>query len=167
MNIPIINRFFESGNDFKSGRLDNWEYAFNIIEKSPLMGTGAGNLNLTLSQMHYSFSESGRVTAHNGHLESVFITVLATGGVIGLTIFLIWLVLITNKMFALMRTTQGSYHNYITAFLYGWFVMLVNMITDPAFIFDFRITFLFLAVASLPYVIETLLAKMPLKTTLT
>ena len=152
-------RFFNTTQDFNHGRLDNWVYGFTIIERSPFFGAGVGNLNLTLKSMNYNFPSAKIIYYHNGHLESTFFTILATNGVIGFGIFMYWIFLITKKMLSTLKTVTGPFHNYLMAAAYGWFVLLGNMVTNPAFLIDYRIMFLFLLIGAIPYILDNYLVK--------
>jgi hypothetical protein len=121
LKIPTVSRFFDSSNDLKDVRYENnWAYGFKIVGESPLIGTGMGNLNYKLVEMRHPYVPASRKFKHNGHLESVFVTVMATYGLIGLALFLTWIIIVTYKMIRGFSTFRGTvYSGYLAACFFG------------------------------------------------
>ena len=161
LDLSLLRRFANSKDDFKEGRLDNWLYGFRILAESPLFGTGAGNLTTELYHLHHPLVTNAHVMSYtNGHLESVYMTILTTYGVIGFVFFMGLIIAHTKLILKLLKNNiKGGMGNEINALFWGWIVLLVNMLTNPGIIVDNRMTFYFLLLLILPMVIANYILR--------
>lgn len=143
-NISKFDYFYRYLNvkeDFQTGRVDNWELGVKVFKDSPIFGTGVGNLNTKLSEKFGQSMASNVKNFYGGHVESVYFTILATYGIIG---FFSFLLIIFYSLKSIIKISHIEKFKEITyPFIFGWIVMLINMITNPAFIFEIKIGFIF------------------------
>jgi hypothetical protein len=158
MDSQIFSRFLDSKDDFKEGRYDNWIKGINVFYDNPIIGCGPGNLNTALQSQNHLHNNKVRLFI-GGHVESVYVTILATYGVFGAFLYF-------NTIYSslkLFKIKKGIIHNsYKISLLFGWMVMLINMVTNPAIIIDIRLGLVLFLLLILPVSIikkENLLFK--------
>ena len=103
MNTPLgaimANRFFKTGTEAGSvGRLQIWEFAFEVIESYPL-GVGCGNAVTALAQMTGRYTDAGTVHNLAGNVHNIYLQYLLEQGIFGLIfiLFSIFIVYVREK----------------------------------------------------------------------
>lgn len=154
-SFEIFSRFIDSKDDFEYGRWYKWLSGMDIFYNNFLFGVGPGNLNLALRKYPANEITSESVYFLGGHVESVYISILATFGITG---FGLLSILIYKMLHRIVKTRKeiktGIYFEYYTSLIFGWIVMFINMITNPALLVDDRIKFLFFLMISITIIIE-------------
>jgi hypothetical protein len=149
LDSQIFSRFLDSKNDFKEGRYDNWVKGIDIFYDNPIIGCGPGNLNTALQNHSHLRNSKVRLFA-GGHVESVYVTILATYGILGTILYFI----IIYSSLKLIKIKSDIIHSpYKISLLFGWIVMLLNMITNPATIIDIRLGLVLFLLLILPVII--------------
>jgi cytochrome c oxidase subunit IV len=115
--------------------------------ENPFFGTGIGNLNNKLYHKYQanSFDSSAAVFV-NGHVESVYFSIIATYGSIGFIMFTNFIFRLTNYLFKYFKTDS-----FLRPYTFAWVVLLINMITNPGVIVDYRLTMFFIIFLSIPF----------------
>jgi hypothetical protein len=154
-SFEIFSRFIDSKDDFQYGRWYKWLSGMDVFYNNFLLGVGPGNLNLTLRKYPVNEITSESVYFIGGHVESVYISILATFGITG---FGVLSVLIYKMLKSIIKNRReikrGIYFEYYTSLIFGWIVMFINMITNPALLVDDRIKFLFFILIALTIILD-------------
>jgi hypothetical protein len=79
---PVLNRFQTIQEDRGSTRLDLWEEAFRVFDKSPIVGVGCDN---------FKFRVGGAMS------HSVYIGTLVELGMVGFALLLCWIAVLLRK----------------------------------------------------------------------
>lgn len=153
-DFAIISRIIDSSSEFKSGRLPLWIKGYELFINNPFLGIGPGNLNLRLNELHgnvFDFSDVKERLFLWGHVENVYLTILYTYGVLVFLIFIYTLYYIQKKMFTLLNLPDKNSEIRVLAasLFFSWFIVIINMITNPAIYCDVRITFIGLLLLAL------------------
>ena len=98
-----------------SGRIDIWKATINVIERSPIVGVGWGQLPTAMEQTEYG----GSRVAHNLYLEC-----WAQGGIPGLLLVLILFGVATREGWALRRE-KGFAGHLGNAFVYYMITLMI------------------------------------------
>lgn len=141
----IFSRFLDSKDDFKEGRYDNWVKGINVFYDSPFIGCGAGNLNTALQNQSHLHNSKVKLFI-GGHVESVYVTILATYGILGALLYF-------NTIYSslkLFKIKKDIHDPYKISLFFGWIVMLINMVTNPAIIIDVRLGLVLFLLLILP-----------------
>lgn len=149
--LSIYARFINFGQD-KGYRAKIWESTWSIFQENPLFGTGPGNLVRRVAPLidHVYTFEKEALSLTWGHVENTYLTVLLTFGLLGFVCFAFMLV----KSFQYsLRACRNAVPPPIRQTGYGlvtsWFVMSINMITNPIFVVDPRMIALMLMMVAL------------------
>jgi len=154
-SFEIFSRFIDSKDDFEYGRWYKWLSGMDIFYNNFLLGVGPGNLNLALRKYPVNEITSESVYFLGGHVESVYISILATFGITGFGLLSILLYKMLHRIVKIRKEIKtGIYFEYYTSLIFGWVVMFINMITNPAILVDDRIKFLFFLLIALTIIIE-------------
>lgn len=122
---------FDFGETSNQGRIYIWGKTLSYIKQSPMWGIGIGNYPFILSEPS-SASRAG-ASAHNLYLH-----IASTVGLVGLTVFLLFLFELTRRSVQYIRTsTQPLFRFYIGAMLFSLAWIAAYSMTDAA-LFDGR-----------------------------
>ena len=139
---PVENRIhrtlYEFENYRKNGvasgfslamRIEFWKTAFKIVEKNPIIGVGTGDIKDAF-QNQYLKDESLLEDQYRRRAHNQYITILATFGVIGLLIFLVYLI---APLFYLTE--------YRSAYLCFWLIATLSFLSEDTLETQAGVTF--------------------------
>lgn len=81
-----------------SERFESWRNGITVWQQSPIFGVGYGNLRSALTELNLRKSYSADGGNAGAGLDSSLLVILASTGVVGLTVFLIWWIMIWRQL---------------------------------------------------------------------
>lgn len=142
---PILSRLNSSGDDFKGGRLAIWEVGYRIWTDNLFFGTGPGNLNAALYKAGWTRGGMDRVVIDNwaGHVESYYLTLLFTFGLIPFFFYLRYLIAYLRATFTLMmKGFEDNQLAYGIPLFGAYFCLIISNLVNPAMNFEMRLPLL-------------------------
>ena len=112
--------------DFTSGRTHFWGVAINVVQDSPVLGSGLEAFGVAYTK-HDTWNGQFRVEhAHNDYLQ-----ILADAGILGLLCVIAFLILFFRQAFKVVRSTSDSFRrNVAIGAMAGCFGIMVHSIFD-------------------------------------
>ncbi len=144
--IPLMKRFSNAGNDFKTARLNLWIKGYQAFSKNIFFGVGPGNLRGALSSEGFPMTSVLISQFEGQHVENYFLTVLYTYGIIGFYFCMMIYYYTISYSYLLFK----FFRKQVKSFAYGGLffgaiiVLMINNITIP--IFEERIKLLVIIV---------------------
>jgi hypothetical protein len=145
-NNNTLSRFADSKDDFKVGRYDRWVIGSRIFMDSPFIGCGAGNLNIAIQEKEH-FLDSLVSKFKGGHVESDYFSILATYGIVG---FILYYKIFFNSIKLLILRKFFFQSQFNVSLIFGFGIILINMVTNPAIIIDIRMGLILFMLFVLP-----------------
>lgn len=122
MNV-VIDRFTALESDGGSGRMELWGNALKTFYKHPIIGIG---INATLK---YNSEEYG--TDH--YVHNTYLEVLSENGVIGISLYVIFLVGFYVELRKLIRKNSNSMYLYITYISFVFQLIFLSVLLQEMF----------------------------------
>ncbi|ARK12564.1 O-antigen ligase family protein [Fibrella sp. ES10-3-2-2] len=148
-SISIFSRFVNFDDD-KDFRTELWRLSLPVLLNNPLFGTGPGNLTTQIAPLiqRIYVVESATKVYPWGHVENTYLTVLYTFGIVGFSCFAYMIQRSFYYCFQGVRSNNLQIKQISYALLSAWVAMVINMVSNPAFVSDYRmIAFMLLMVA--------------------
>lgn len=125
-------------------RLSSWNQGLMLFSKSPVLGIGFNNYQQALKE--YSITPSSQLTSRGGSSnDSSLLFVLATTGLLGLTVYLTFIVFIIKECIDLLKT-QSEKSILLIAGILG---LVVNSFFINSLFYPFTVFWIFLLLGSL------------------
>jgi O-antigen ligase len=139
-NNPIVSRLSASNGDFKEGRLALWIVGYKAWIEQPLFGVGPGNLSLALYRNGWNWGTMDILTTQPGHVESFYLTLLFTFGIICFIVYIVFLSKLLRVALEVFHYRKEDKTLALGAPVFPTLIcFIVNCTVNPALIFNFRI----------------------------
>jgi len=138
--LGMVSRFTYSGND-KDFRLQLWTRGLSLFLNNPLLGIGPGNLTIQIAPIIKPIYDQSKesLTIPWGHVENSYLSVLYTFGVLGFSCFFYMLYKSFIYCYNSLRVSLSKQVKDLScSLLCTWIVIYINMVSNPAFVTDYR-----------------------------